>query len=82
MQQVVMCRQTNPQIAIRFPVETCSVYDDKRTPSLYQMEQIAWQIQSRSRGPTGFAQENIVEVTISPPVQQPGQPTCPPPITG
>lgn len=80
-QEVVMCRQTNPMLRITFPVSECSVYDDKRTPSLYQMEQIAWNVTARNRKPTGFAQEATTEIHIEPP--DPRSPnSTPPPVTG
>lgn len=65
---------------IEFPVETCSAYDDKRVPSLWQMEKIAWEVVSRSRGPVGFAGGMTNEIIIRPPKsdeETPGQPAKP-----
>ena len=50
-----------------FPVERCNVFDDKRVPSLFDMEQIAWHVTSRNRGPVGFEGEKQSEVHIEPP---------------
>lgn len=80
-QEVVLCHAYTPAFAVPFPVETCSIYDDKRVPSLYQMERIAWAVTSRSRGPVGFGGAGAQEVHIEPPIQSPQQPGMPP-ITG
>ena len=82
MQEQTICRgYTNP-MPMRFPIETCSIYDDKRVPSLYQMEQIAWAVTSRSRGPVGFGGEFTHEIHIEPPDRSPQQPANAPPVTG
>jgi hypothetical protein len=81
-QEVVYCRQVSPMVPIRFPVSECSIYDDKRSPSLYQMEQIAWAVTSRSRGAVGFGGNDAHEVHIEPPIQNPQVPQGQPPITG
>ena len=67
---------------VRFPVSECSAYDDKRMPSRYDMEQIAWMVQSKNRGPVGFAANGSMEVEIVSPAerfgnypQQPAMPT-------
>lgn len=48
------------------PVVECSEYDDKRMPSKWDMEAIAWTIQTRNRGPAGF-QGSETEIEIVPP---------------
>lgn len=79
LQQHTTCLYTHYKpIEITYPISTCSVYDDKRMPSYYQMEQIAWIVQTRSRGPAGFA-GNMNDVVIRPP-NTPGQ--YQPPVTG
>jgi len=68
-QTINICNRNGmrPQV-VEFSVERCSGYDDKRVPSLYDMEQIAWSVQSRNRGPAGFGQDNV-EIEIEPPVK-------------
>lgn len=42
-------------VSVRQPVAECSAYDDKRQPALYQLERIAWRIDSDKNGRvTGF----------------------------
>lgn len=83
MQEVTLCRANNLPLTVRFPVETCSIYDDKRIPSFYQMEQIAWAVTSRSRGAVGFGGELTREIHIEPPDRSNSQqPAAAPPITG
>lgn len=74
-QQVSYCQALGRRVT--FPINTCSVYSDKRMPSLYDMEQIAWSIQSRNRGPVGFETGGKFEVEITPPAHPPSTP--PPP---
>ena len=70
LQQHTLCLVTHYKpMEITYPVSTCSMYDDKRMPSYYQMEQIAWVVQTRSRGPAGFA-GNMNDVEIHPPNRQ------------
>lgn len=78
-QTVVICRVSHPTMEMRFPVAECNIFDDKRVPSLYDMEQIAWEVKSRSRGKVGFKKgaENL-EVKITPPREKnPDQPATP-----
>jgi hypothetical protein len=81
-EQHIFCRATQPGFRVTFPVEKCSVFDDKRVPSLYQMETIAWSIQSRNRGPMGFASDSKIEIVISPPERPPNAPQAVPSVTG
>jgi hypothetical protein len=76
-QEVVYCQKLTPSARITFPVETCSAYDDKRTPALYQMEEIAWQVQSRNRGAVGFAGGRDMTIQIVPPGERTNQPAPP-----
>jgi hypothetical protein len=42
-------------LSVRFPVKECSDYEDKRLPSLYRMEKVAWILSTRNAGNTiGF----------------------------
>ena len=67
LQLVVYCQKINPTARITFPVETCSGYDDKRLPSVYDMEAIAWKVESRNRGAVGFAGGRDLTIQIVPP---------------
>jgi hypothetical protein len=67
LQEIIFCKAGHPAIQISFPVVECSVFDDKRIPSRYDMENIAWTVQSRNRGPMGFAGDGKLQITIEPP---------------
>jgi len=67
LQSVIFCRATSHGERITFPVSECSVYDDKRVPSLYDMQQIAWEVHSRNRGPAGFAGTGKLDIIVTPP---------------
>lgn len=69
------CRIYGDKIPIREPIVSCTEYDDKRLPSRGDMDKLAWTIESRVRGPMGFAdgtgkdkgKVGDREVTIQPP---------------
>lgn len=44
---LVICRATDPEFQVRFPVRDCSSYSDRTRQTLYDMEQIAWVLQPR-----------------------------------
>ncbi len=69
MQEELRClRMGQNSVRITYPVDKCSGYDDKRVPSLYDMEQIAWNIKCRGvRGQSGFAANTNNEVEVTPP---------------
>lgn len=69
-QELVYCNGVHPTVDIKFPVVECSVFDDKAAVSRYEMEQIAWTVQSRTRGPMGFASGDNMEITIEPPKKE------------
>lgn len=71
LQHEVFCRAMPQLTRIGFPVENCSIYDDKRNPSLYEMEQIAWEVKSRNRAPMGFSRNGERDVVIEPPNKNP-----------
>jgi hypothetical protein len=54
--RIVNCGQIiNGAPRISFPVHSCTGYVDKRHPSLYEMEDIAWVLRSGARkGQIGF----------------------------
>jgi hypothetical protein len=60
---------------VPFCVLECSLYDEKNKPSKYEMEKIAWTVETRNRGPKGFVpspEEN--EIVISPPEKKKDNP--------
>jgi hypothetical protein len=66
LQTVVRCRSLVDDPTVPQPVVQCSHYEDKRIPSKYDMEKIAWVIETRNRGAAGFSGAER-EVQIRPP---------------
>lgn len=60
---------------VTFKVAECNEYHPLNVPWLREMEQMAWKIEARKRGPAGFAKagtlpqagEDEMEVTVEPP---------------
>ena len=46
-EEVVVCQATSPELRISFRVRECSRYTETRRQTLYEMEKIAWVLQSR-----------------------------------
>lgn len=65
---------------IKFPVYTCSTFEDARLPSLEDMKRIAWRVETRNRGRWGFASDDGREIVVEPPYQSPEVPTESPSI--
>lgn len=63
-QYMIRCHRIEQMV--RFPVSECSEYENKSMPTQYDMEQIAWIVQTRNRGPAGF-QGDKTEIEIVPP---------------
>lgn len=84
MQQDSFClRLGSMPVRIGYPVEQCNGYEDKRTPSIYDMQQIAWSVTSRQRGPVGFQDADRNDLSITPPDDASRNAPPPPrPITG
>ncbi len=83
MQQDTFClRLGNIPTRIGYPVEVCNGYEDKRTPSIYDMQQIAWNVSSRNRGPVGFQEGDRTDLSITPPDEHSRNQQPPRPITG
>jgi len=59
-EQIVVCRVLPyPGRIVPFPVTSCTGYSDRRQPSLWHMEEIAWVLRSdASRSRVGFVQAN------------------------
>ena len=53
-------------------VSSCGSYHPSNVPWLHEMKEIAWKVEARRRGPSGFQQpeESEMEVTIKPPSGQ------------
>lgn len=83
LQQDSFClRLGAPPIRIGYSVELCNGYEDKRSPSIYDMQQIAWSVTSRNRGPVGFKGDGSADVSIEPPSDASKNAPTPRPITG
>jgi len=80
--EVVMCRAFNNGFRINAPVVECATYDDKRQPSLYDMQQIAWEVSSRSRGAVGFGGARDLSIEITPPSHESRNQPMPPQVGG
>ena len=76
LQELVICRNNTP-VRVPFPVAECSTYDDKRKPAIWDMEKIAWQVESRNRGAVGFGEASTREIRINPPSEYPQGPSQP-----
>lgn len=75
-EEVVTCEVTGDPQRMRFKVSTCTKFAQFGVPSLYDMRQIAWNIEAKKRGPTGFgappSKEGDMELVISPPKKHVG----------
>lgn len=76
--EIVICRAIGSGLRIPVPIAECGSYDDKRQPGLYDMQQIAWQVQTRNRGIAGFAPDKNLTIEIEPPDPLRNQPAFPP----
>jgi hypothetical protein len=55
--EIVKCNAQAYQPPVRFPVTSCSAYENRATPTLWQMEEIAWVLRSSPGGKkVGFVQ--------------------------
>lgn len=65
--EIVFCHSLERDI--KFSVERCSGFNARSETDLYDMRQIAWNIESRKRGTTGFYAEvqEGMETVITPP---------------
>ena len=56
--EIVKC---NPLGTVRFTVTSCSAYENRATPSLWQMEQIAWVLRPNTGGKSvGFVEASAL----------------------
>ncbi len=49
-ERIVFCDAAYPPVNVPFRVRQCSMYEDRRLPDFADMEEIAWQIRSKSAG--------------------------------
>lgn len=53
--ELTLCHAHGCDVPIQFPVVQCSEYDDKRMPSIWEMEKIAWRFSvDNKRKKAGF----------------------------
>lgn len=65
-EEIMFCHDMRRDIP--FPVDTCSSFEDRSKASLYDMKKIAWNVESRVRGRTGFTVTgSSAEIEITPP---------------
>jgi len=70
-----------PNNVVTFKVAECSQYSPFNVPHLFEMEQIAWRVEARRRGPSGFSVpegEDKMEYVVKPPSDNGGSPDEPP----
>jgi hypothetical protein len=68
-QELILCRAVgNQSVQVGFPVYECNSFDDKSQPPLYEMQNIAWIVRTRNRGPVGFTDtDSRTVITVEPP---------------
>ena len=71
LQEDIHCHRLERDI--NYSVVECSSYDPKHNPALEQMQQIAWVVETRTRGPWGFKGEQDTKIVVRPPGE--GDPT-------
>ena len=73
-QEIIICRRLfDDRRPIPFKVAECSEYHPSNMPSLHEMEDMAWKIEARKRGPVGFEPEKVeMEIVITKPNSSPG----------
>lgn len=65
-EEIVKCNSFEKFISFR--VATCSKFHPVNVPWKYEMEEMAWIVEARKRGPAGFKPgENEMEYVIKPP---------------
>src|SRR6185437_10345760 len=71
MQEVVICThifsETSTGGVVPFRVAECTEYHAMNQPWQHELEEMAWKIEARRRGPSGFKPDNPIEVIITPP---------------
>ena len=62
LQEAIHCITLDRDIT--FNVVECSKFDPKNNPGLKSMEEIAWVVETRTRGPWGFNGEKNTEIVV------------------
>ena len=63
---------------VTFKVAECGEFHPVNMPWKYEMEEMAWIVEARRRGPAGFQPEdNEMEIFITPPKSSNGDPVVP-----
>jgi hypothetical protein len=55
---------------VPFRVAECSKFHPSNIPWKWEMEDMAWKIEARKRGPVGFSDGEPMEIIISPPAKE------------
>lgn len=72
-EEIVKCHTFDRFVGFR--VATCTEWHPMNMPWKYEMEDMAWIVQARKRGPAGFKDEQgHVEYEIKPPQREEGTP--------
>jgi hypothetical protein len=74
LEKIIQCTEMHEDHTINFSVSECSNYDSKATPALYEMRQIAWNIETKPKNKAGFTagvatkgDDGTLDIVISPP---------------
>jgi len=61
-QEIVVCRPGLRGLRVPFAVTSCSEYEDRRQPTLYHLEEIAWVLRSDAKRKTvGFVEARSLD---------------------
>ena len=74
-EKIVFCNSLWDPIRLPFSVRQCSAYEDKRLPDIEDLEEIAWQLRSKSAGKrAGFIGFTQAEIPPEPDQGSPAEP--------
>ena len=80
LENLVQCTELYGDYVVPFSVSECSRYDDKSTPALHDMKQIAWAIETKPKNKAGFAsgtaakgEDGTLDIVITPPKKKADQ---------
>ena|SRR6185437_10746275 len=73
-QEAVLCNhvfgETRTGGIVPFKVAECTEYHPMNQPWQHELEGMAWKIEARRRGPSGFKPDQPIEVIITPPLNR------------
>jgi hypothetical protein len=71
-QELTYCEAIFENRPVPFRIAECSRYHPSNMPWLHEMEQMAWKIEARRKGPAGFSDpQGEMEVIITAPKRDP-----------